>query len=223
MKLDIFTWIPASSAGMTILLFAAQLNAAGVCIICPPGHTCVAGSGPVLGGAEGQLLRRTAMGTEWVNASAMQGPAGPTGAQGPQGAPGAQGNVGPQGPAGAPPANLVPTSRTIANVPLTGNISRTRLISEMFPGRLGNATCSTSSTQLIPGTGYYCWCGWVATAPVQVPGIVDPATARLAYSSQVFQQRVSAGYRCSPYSVTGRMLCGLICSSNTGWQSRITW
>ena len=89
MKLTLFAWIPASSAGMTILLFAAQLNAAGVCIICPPGHTCPAGGGPTLQGNTGQILQRTATGTQWVNASAVQG------AQGPQGAVGAQGAMGP--------------------------------------------------------------------------------------------------------------------------------
>ena len=66
MKLDLFTWIPVLSTGMTILLFAVQLNAAGVCIVCPPGHTCPAGETPVLGGAGGSLLRRTSAGTEWA-------------------------------------------------------------------------------------------------------------------------------------------------------------
>ena len=68
MKLTLFTWIPASSAGMTILLFAAQLNAAGVCIVCPPGYVCAAGEAPTLTGTPGQILTRTATGTEWTNA-----------------------------------------------------------------------------------------------------------------------------------------------------------
>ena len=67
-KSNIFTWIPASSAGMTILLFAAQLNAAGVCIICPPGYECPAGGAPVLGGAPNSILIRSgAGGTRWVS------------------------------------------------------------------------------------------------------------------------------------------------------------
>ena len=80
MKLDIFTWIPASSAGMTILLFAAQLNAAGVCIVCPPGHDCPAGGAPVITGAVGQILKRTATGTRWVGMDeALRFPQGGTG------------------------------------------------------------------------------------------------------------------------------------------------
>ena len=68
MKLDIFTWIPASSAGMTILLFAAQLNAAGVCIVCPPGYNCPTGGAPVLEGVPGQILIRSATGgARWVS------------------------------------------------------------------------------------------------------------------------------------------------------------
>ena len=66
MKLDIFTWIPASSAGMTMLLFAAQLNAAGVCIICPPGHVCPEGQAPFLPYAGvGTVLVRTDSGMSW--------------------------------------------------------------------------------------------------------------------------------------------------------------
>ena len=81
MKLDLFTWIPASSAGMTILLFAAQLNAAGVCIVCPPGYDCPAGEAPVLGGVPGQILRRTTAGAEWVSVTSavLAEPRGATG------------------------------------------------------------------------------------------------------------------------------------------------
>ena len=83
MKFDLFTWIPASSAGMTILLFAAQLNAAGVCIVCPPGFRCPAGEAPTPSGSPGQVMRRTATGIEWTDISWVLFEAPPQGATGP--------------------------------------------------------------------------------------------------------------------------------------------
>ena len=81
MKLTLFAWIPASSAGMTILLFAAQLSAAGVCVVCPPGYNCPAGGEPALAGEPGQVLSRTAEGAEWVppHIAIFRGPQGATG------------------------------------------------------------------------------------------------------------------------------------------------
>ena len=52
---------------MTLLLAAAPSQAAGVCIVCPPGHTCPAGGAPVISGTPGQILRRTETGTIWMN------------------------------------------------------------------------------------------------------------------------------------------------------------
>ena len=145
MKLDIFTWIPASSAGMTMLLFAAQLNAAGVCIVCPPGHTCVAGSEPVLSGSAGQILQRTATGTHWVDTSAIQGSQGPTGPTGPQGPPG------PNMSAAQLRATLCPTPDDVATEVATH-------------GRCSGSNIDLSSADGFshaPGIGVfgrYCWC-----------------------------------------------------------------
>ena len=50
-----------------LLTAAAPSHAAGVCIVCPPGHTCPTGSAPTLSGTPGQVLRRTTTSTEWVD------------------------------------------------------------------------------------------------------------------------------------------------------------
>ena len=80
--LALFAWSVA-------LLISDQAQAAGVCIVCPPGHTCPINGTPVISGTPGQILARTATGTEWVDVAtaALQGPQGP---QGPQGATGGQ-------------------------------------------------------------------------------------------------------------------------------------
>ena len=182
MKLTLFTWIPVSSTGMTILLFAAQLNAAGVCIICPPGYECAAGSAPVLGGNAGQILRRTAAGTEWVDVAAIQGAQGPQGAQGAQGEVGPMGMTGPEGaswPApGAGWANRVPIANAAGTVhwghlPFSHSIMMTSLAG--WGGRCafrgwagitaieGACTDGTMPSGSGHNSGSFCWCRFAAS------------------------------------------------------------
>jgi len=83
---------------MLMLLIAASAGASaadsGVCQVCPTGFDCSSGT-PAIGGANGQILVRTATGVVWKNVAEVA-------AQGPQGAPGATGAAGPQGPKGPP-------------------------------------------------------------------------------------------------------------------------
>ena len=64
----------ARVSGLLLILAAAPAQAAGVCIVCPPGHTCPAGGAPVLGGTNGQILQRTTTGTQWINSSVVNAP-----------------------------------------------------------------------------------------------------------------------------------------------------
>jgi len=83
-----------------LLLASAGANAtdSGVCQVCPTGFDCSSGA-PAIGGANGQILVRTATGVVWKNVAevAAQGPQGVAGAQG---ATGARGATGPKGPPG---------------------------------------------------------------------------------------------------------------------------
>ena len=94
-----YTWILGSSPSMTVialLLLVQSASATGVCLVCPPGHTC-SGNTATLGGTAGQVLIREGASTTWKDVStiALQG------ATGPQGATGVVGATGPQGGAGA--------------------------------------------------------------------------------------------------------------------------
>ena len=74
-------WPTGVSNLLLMLLLTTPTHAAGVCIVCPPGHTCPTGSAPVISGTPGQILRRTESGTEWVNIAAeiLQNATGVTG------------------------------------------------------------------------------------------------------------------------------------------------
>ena len=78
---------------LTLVLASAGASASsGVCLVCPTGFDCTSGA-PVIGGANGQILVRTATGVVWKNVVEVA-------AQGPQGAPGAKGATGATGPQG---------------------------------------------------------------------------------------------------------------------------
>ena len=203
MKLDLFTWIPASSAGMTILLFAAQLNAAGVCIVCPPGHVCAAGNGPVLGGAEGQILQRTAIGTQWVNASAIQGVQG---AQGPQGAAGAQGEEGPAGstgPIGPAGPNMTGAQLRAAMCPAPAAGSTLTKSHHMCRGQ-GASSPGSSVIQGHVILGDECYC---RLENLELVGCLS-SWAR----HQVFSSTAECASRCANS-----------CNSFSTWHSNIRW
>ena len=76
---------------LSVVLASAGVNAAdsGVCQVCPTGFDCSSGA-PAIGGANGQILVRTATGVVWKNVAevAAQGPQGAAGPQGPKGPPG---------------------------------------------------------------------------------------------------------------------------------------
>ena len=83
------------------LLLASPANATtGVCQVCPTGFDCSSGA-PAIGGANGQILVRTATGVVWKNVAEVAAQ-GPQGAPGANGAPGPTGATGPQGPKGPP-------------------------------------------------------------------------------------------------------------------------
>jgi len=91
----LFTCIPASSAGMTIvaLLLSLPAHATGVCLVCPPGFDCTSDS-PVVSGTAGQVLIREGTSTAWKSVADVA-------LQGNRGAQGATGATGPRGPQGA--------------------------------------------------------------------------------------------------------------------------
>ena len=78
-------------AGLAALIMALLLttpaSATGVCLVCPPGHTC-SDSTATLAGTAGQVLVRDGTTTAWKDVAtvALQGPQGARGATGPQGA-----------------------------------------------------------------------------------------------------------------------------------------
>jgi len=89
-----------AQAGLAVMIMAllltTQANATGVCLVCPPGHTC-SGDSVALGGTAGQVLIREGTSTAWKSVVdvALQGN------RGPQGATGATGPRGPQGATGS--------------------------------------------------------------------------------------------------------------------------
>ena len=162
-------WTPLSSGVslMLMLLLSQHAQAAGVCMVCPPGYECAAESAPVLGGETGQILRRTIAGTEWVDVAtaSIQGPQGAEGAQGPQGVAGAS------WPApGAGGAHRVLTANAAGHASwssfplhpcmiarLTTTFQSGSNLALSFDFSHVEGFCSSSSTQMIAG-GTYCWC-----------------------------------------------------------------
>ena len=202
-----------------LLSAAAPAHAAGVCIICPPGHTCPGNTAPVLGGATNQILRRTATGTEWVNASAVQGTQGPQGAAGAQGPAGASGAQGPQGTAGTVgPQGAQGTAGSDANVTRANVNAAIRPVIQGPQSFSVVAHCNNSSTDRHNMTaGRHCWC-----AKDHLPtghGIV--------YRSNWTQVTAGPGGQGCIGSVTDAFGCGqrclACCKSLTEWHANVRW
>ena len=161
-------WIPLKSGVslMLMLLLPQHAYAGGVCVTCPPGHTCPYGELPILGGSSGQILRRTIEGTEWTNVAALQGPQGAIGAVGPQGAVGAAGPVGPQGVAGVtPPSCPAISTMTSANVQHFGGTSAILPLGQIVNGTamVGQTQSgSTTGTNPVNASAAACFCRFIS-------------------------------------------------------------
>jgi len=191
-----------------LLLLASPAFAAGVCIVCPPGYDC-SNANPSQNGAIGQVLTRTATGTAW---QAYEPPAL------------TWDNITDK-PATFAPAEhthseYVPTTRKIAGVALSSDISKASLAYALHftpksfdieygcsttnghAATAGNPTIiSQSSGTIAP----YCWCRFWTE---DIPGY---------YSAWVFGYGEGGG---GPNCFS---MCYDTCRTSTAWRAASTW
>jgi hypothetical protein len=179
----------------------------GVCLIIPPGFTAAPGGGgaPTIQGSEGQILRRSTTGVEWIDITTVARPHDwmPTPAQ----------------------ANSIPNTRTIAGFPLTANITAAQLAGALH--RVGNV-------ETIFGVGGRCGCTAGATTGCTANATVYATSNTAAsnrgcwcYKRALGRQRVTNIVRSGSADMadvaTCHRDCDWFCKSNTGWRTNVAW
>jgi len=147
-----------------LLIGASPAFAAGICIVCPPGHDCSTGT-PKPNGTTGQVLAKGATGIEWktlaIPAPSADVPKalGTTGSQGTSDKYARGDHVHPKPTYTAADVGAVPTTRTIGGLALSEDISILQL--SLLLAEVEQHYChssSTSSPTSATSSGQFCWC-----------------------------------------------------------------